>query len=43
VVGGYLLGEDAKLSSMLPAAVCPRFSHRVIHSFGADFEVLSGL
>lgn len=40
VVGGYLGGDGARLSNMPPAAVCPRFPHRVIHSLAAYFEVL---
>lgn len=43
VAGGYLLGNGARLSSMPPVAVCPMFLHRVTHSHGANFRVISGL
>jgi hypothetical protein len=43
VVGGYLSGDGARLSSMPPAAVCPRFLHRVMHRLGANSGMLSGL
>jgi hypothetical protein len=39
VVGGYLGGDGARLSNMPPAAVCPRFLHRVIHRIIATLQV----
>lgn len=38
VVCGYLVGDGARLSNMPPAAVCPRFLHRVIHRIGTALE-----
>lgn len=39
VVGGYLGGDGARLSNMPPAAVCPRFLHRVIHRIISTLQV----
>lgn len=42
MVGGYLSGDGARLSSMPPAAVCPKFTHRVIHRISAALEARTG-
>jgi hypothetical protein len=43
MVGGYLFGDGARLSSMPSAAVCPRLFHRVIHRLFATPGMNAGL